>query len=105
MTCTPTFEQPHAPVVVCMLTAFSYQNSIGIEFKEGTQQNIYNFFALPFILIFDTVSDSKCEPFSQAACIASAISMGYEVGNVNNSGGYTFAGPYRTKGKCSQGRY
>jgi len=44
------------------------------------------------------VSDSKCEPFSQAACIASAISMGYEVGNVNNSGGYTFAGPYRTKG-------
>merc|ERR1712168_660037 len=43
------------------------------------------------------IAGSTCEPFSQAACIASAISIGYQIGTVKNSG-YSFAGDFGTKG-------
>ncbi len=50
---------------------------------------------------FDTKSflffTEPCEPYSQSACIAATLSMGFQTGTIQNSG-YDFAGDYENKG-------
>ena len=52
------------------------------------------------ISVSDLFSDSKCEPYSQEACISATQEIGYKMGNLENSA-FEFAGNYSVKGNLN----